>query len=66
MWACLTNVINWGIPEEEAVRAATYNPAKAIGADALVGTIEEGKVADFLIVAPDYSAKRVFLAGKEI
>ena len=66
MWACLTNVISWGIPEEEAVRAATYNPAKAIGADKLVGTIEEGKVADFLIVAPDYSAKRVFLAGKEI
>ena len=66
MWACLCNVLSWGIPEEEAVRAATYNPAKAIGADALVGTIEEGKVADFLIVAPGYSAKRVFLAGKEI
>ena len=66
MWACLTNTIGWGIPEEEAVRAATYNPAKAIGADAVVGTIEEGKVADFLIVAPDYSSKRVFLAGKEI
>ena len=66
MWACLCNVLSWGIPEEEAVRAATYNPAKAIGADAVVGTIEEGKVADFLIVAPDYSSKRVFLAGKEI
>ena len=66
MWACLCNVLSWGIPEEEAVRAATYNPAKAIGADALVGSIEEGKVADFLIVAPGYSAKRVFLAGKEI
>ena len=66
MWACLCNVLSWGIPEEEAVRAATYNPAKAIGADNVVGSIEEGKVADFLIVAPDYSAKRVFLAGKEI
>ena len=66
LWQCLCNTISWGIPEEEAVRAATYNPAKAIGADALVGTIEEGKVADFLIVAPDYSAKRVFLAGKEL
>ena len=66
MWACLCNCLSWGIPEEEAVRAATYNPAKAIGADKLVGSIEEGKVADFLIVAPDYSAKRVFLAGKEI
>ena len=66
LWACLCNVLSWGIPEEEAVRAATYNPAKAIGADKLVGTIEEGKVADFLVVAPGYTGKRVFLAGKEI
>ncbi len=66
LWACLCNAISWNIPEEEAVRAATYNPAKAIGADHLVGTIEEGKVADFLIVAPGYTSKRVFLAGKEI
>ena len=66
MWKCLCNAIAWGVPEEEAVRAATYNPAKAIGAEAVVGSIEEGKVADFLVVAPGYSAKRVFLAGKEI
>ena len=66
LWTCMVNTISWNIPEEEAVRAATYNPAKAIGADKLVGTIEEGKVADFLVVAPGYSAKRVFLAGKEI
>ena len=66
LWQCLCNVISWNVPEEEAVRAATYNPAKAIGADKVVGSIEEGKIADFLIVAPDYSAKRVFLAGKEL
>ena len=66
LWSCLVNTISWNIPEEEAVRAATYNPAKAIGADNLVGTIEEGKVADFLVVAPGYTGKRVFLAGKEI
>ena len=66
MWACLKNVLSWGIPEEEAVRAATYNPAKAIGADNVVGSIEEGKRADFLVVAPGYESYRVFLAGKEI
>ena len=66
MWKCLNNVLAWGIPEEEAVRAATYNPAKAIGADKLVGSIETGKVADFIITNADYSDKRVFLAGKEI
>ena len=66
MWACLKNVLSWGIPEEEAVRAATWNPAKAIGAQNVVGSIEEGKRADFLVVAPGYESYRVFLAGKEI
>jgi len=66
MWACLSNVVSWGIAEEDAVRAATYNPACAIGADKLVGSIEEGKIADFVICDPSYTGKRVFLAGKEI
>ena len=65
MWACLRNVLSWGVSEEEAVRAATYNPARAIGADDVVGSIEEGKIADFLVCAPDYSTRRVFHAGKE-
>ena len=66
MWACLTNVLSWGIPEEEAVRAATYNPAKAIGASDVVGSIAEGMVADFIVCNADYTGRRVFLAGKEI
>jgi N-acetylglucosamine-6-phosphate deacetylase len=65
MLACLRNVLSWGISEEEPVRAATYNPACAIGADKLVGSIEEGKIADFLVCNADYSQLRVFLAGKE-
>ena len=66
LWQCLTNVICWGIPEEEAVRAATYNPACAIGAEGIVGSIAPGKQADFLICNADYTQKRVFIAGKEI
>ena len=66
MWTCLRNVISWGIPEEEAVRAATYNPACALGVQSEVGSIETGKVADFLICTDGYASKRVFLAGKEM
>ena len=66
LWQCLRNVIAWGIPEEEAIRAATYNPAKAIGAEEIVGSIATGKRADFLVCEADYSSKRVFLAGQEI
>ncbi len=65
LWQCLQNVLTWNIPEEEAIRAATMNPAKAIGAEAVVGSITPGKVADFLVCAPDYSTRRVFLAGQE-
>ena len=66
MWACLHNVVSWNIPEEDAVRAASYNPACALGVENEVGSIEEGKVADFIVCDPTYTAKRVFLAGKEI
>lgn len=66
MWTCLQNVISWGIREEDAVRAATYNPACAIGADKVVGTIEEGKVADFLVCAPDYASMEVYLGGRKL
>ena len=66
LWQCLQNVLAWGIAEVEAVRAATYNPACAIGAAEQVGSIAEGKVADFIVCSPDYSQKRVFLAGNEI
>jgi len=66
LWTCLRNVLSWNIPEEEAIRAATWNPAKALGVLAEVGSIETGKLADFVICAPDYSEKRVFIGGKEI
>ena len=66
MWKCLQNVLSWGISEEEAVRAASYNPAKALGAQDKIGSIETGKFADFVITDADYATKRVFIGGKEI
>ena len=66
LWGCLTNVLAWGIKEEDAVRAATWNPACAISAEKEVGSIAEGKVADFIVCNSDYTEKRVFLAGKEL
>lgn len=66
LYKCLVNAISFGIPEEDAIRACTYNPACAIGADKIVGSIENGKQADFLICNEDYSNIRVFIEGKEI
>ena len=64
--ACLQNVIAWGIPEEAAIRAASLNPACAIGADKEVGSIETGKIADFVVCSPDYKEKTVYLAGEKL
>ncbi len=66
LWKCLKNTLSWGVGEEDAIRAATWNPACAIGAQMQVGSIETGKVADFLICNPDYTEKRIFLAGNEL
>lgn len=62
----MTRAITFGIREEDAVRAATYNPACAIGAEKEVGSIRVGRRADFLICSPDYKTRRVFLKGKEL
>ena len=66
MYQCLLNCISWGIPEEDVIRACTYNPACALGAQDKVGSIEPGKLADFVICNADYSNRRVFIGGKEI
>ena len=66
LFDCMKNAISFGVKEEDAVRAASYNPACAIGADKEVGSIETGKVADFVVCNADYTGKRVFLAGVEL
>lgn len=62
----MRRAINFGIPEEAAIRAATYNPACAIGAAQNIGSIAQGKLADFVVCRADYTGKRVFLGGKEL
>ena len=55
-----------GIPAEDAVRMASYNPAKAIGAEGEIGSNENGKRADFLVLNKDFSLKQVFLGGNTL
>ena len=60
----LKNVISFGIPEKQAVKSATINPAKAIRVDDKTGSIEEGKFADILVVDKDYNIKLVIVKGE--
>ena len=62
----MVNAILFGIPEADAIRAATYNPACALGVQDKVGSIATGRLADFIVCRSDYTGKRVFLGGKEL
>ena len=66
LYDCMRNAMAFGIPEADAVRAATLNPACALGVQAEAGSIATGYPADFLVCSPDYAQKRVFLRGKEL
>ncbi len=66
LYVCLKNVLAFGIREEDAVRAATYNPACALGVEDQVGSIEEGKLADFLVLRNNYEDMQVFIGGEKI
>ncbi len=57
-----------GIKLTEAVKMATLNPAKALGIDKEVGSVEVGKYADLIIVElhEDYPIVRKTLVGGKI
>lgn len=56
-------LMEFGIREETAIKAATINPAKAVKIDSLTGSITEGKWADLLIVDSHYNVEAVYRDG---
>ncbi len=66
LFDCMVNAISFGIDERDAIRAATYNPACAIGWGKEIGMIAPGRRADFVVCRSDFSGKRVFIGGAEI
>jgi alpha-D-ribose 1-methylphosphonate 5-triphosphate diphosphatase len=56
-------------PLNELVKMVSYNPAKAIGIDERLGSIQEGLWADLVLVDPSDSIPRVvktFVSGKQV
>ena len=66
LYDCMKNAILFGIREEDAVRACTYNPACSLGVQDQVGSIATGALADFIVCRSDYTGRRVFMGGKEL
>ena len=66
LFECMRRAMTFGIPEKDAIRAASYNPACSLGAEDKIGSIETGKFADFVVCNTDYTEKAVYLGGKKI
>lgn len=58
---CVNDV---GVPIERAALAAARTPARALGIDDRVGTLEVGKSADLVVLDEDLTVTRVMRAGR--
>ena len=66
LFEIMRRAVSFGIPKEDAILAATRNPARQIGCLDKVGTIADGKIADFVICDSDLNRKAVYIAGQKI
>lgn len=60
----MVRLMDIGIPKEDAVRMATYNPACVLGVLDKMGTLECGKMANFVITDEKFEICEVYVRGK--
>lgn len=66
LYTCMRTAIACGVPREAAIRAATFEPARVAGALEELGTMEPGKLADFLLCDEDLALRAVYLGGEPL
>ncbi len=66
LMGCMKTAVSFGIPLEDAVRAAAVNPAKAIGIYSRCGSLEPGKRANLVILDQNLEIKDVFFRGEPV
>ncbi|MBE7027562.1 MAG: amidohydrolase [Ruminococcaceae bacterium] len=71
LYLCASLAVRNGLSKETAMRAITINAARATDISERVGSVKEGKDADFVIISGelfslDSKIKKVFIEGKEI
>ena len=67
LMACLRTAVSFGIPLADAVRAASYNPARSIGIEGRVGTLDAGKEASLVLLdQKDLSIREILFKGQAV
>ena len=52
VFTCMKRAVSFGVPLEQAVAAATQNPANSIGVSDQYGVIRPGAAGDLLLTTP--------------
>jgi N-acetylglucosamine-6-phosphate deacetylase len=61
------NVVNIvGAPLHEAVRMATLNPARALGLEHEIGTLEAGARADLVVLTDALEVEATYVGGEKV
>ncbi len=66
LYDCMVNAVKFGIPAEEAVIAATLTPAKVLGCENEIGSVSEGKRADFVVCWESFERMAVYIDGEKL
>lgn len=66
LYQCMLNAIDFGIPTAEAINSATIIPARELGCQEEIGSIEEGKLADFVVCDEQLRCKTVYIGGEKL
>ena len=64
LMSCMKTAVSFGIPLHDAVRAAAVNPARVLGIDAQVGTLDVGKSANVVLLDEKLDVRTVIFHGQ--
>ena len=56
--------MSYGVPLEAAITAMTESPARAIRMFDRIGSLDQGKCADLLVLDKELNLKAVFIDGE--
>lgn len=57
------NLVSSGIPLEDVSKMASFNPAKTLKLDNVIGSIDTGKLADMVVLDKDLNVEYTFING---